>query len=155
MIYTTVLNSNQHFGATPTNTATVSYNVDWGYLDNEKKYKMRFFFNSREYGSADANSVFLVYADFVSGSNTIQSVLNKVGTVGSNFIGMIHPETVSRGGNDTVHLQAHSVDSSYIMLNNRPSNNIFTVSIRNMDGSVPNLSTLQYTLVLQFEEVNN
>lgn len=154
MIYTTVLNSNQHFGATPTNTATVSYNVDWGYLNPEKKYKMRFFFNSRSFGSADANSVYLVYADFVSGSNTIESVLNNVGRIGSNYIGMVHPETVDNQGNTAVHLQAHSVDSAYIMLNNRPSNNIFTVSIRNMDGSVPNLSTLQYTLVLQFEEVD-
>ena len=154
MIYTTVLNSNQHFGATPTNTATVSYNVDWGYLNNEKKYKMRMFFNSREFASADANSVYLVYADFVSGSNTIHSILNNVGIVGSNFIGMIHPETVSHGGNNSVHLQAHSVDSAYIYLNNRPSNNIFTVSIRNMDGTTPNLSTLQYTLVLQLEETD-
>lgn len=154
MIYTTVLNSNQHFGATPTNTATVSYNVDWGYLDNEKKYKMRMFFNSRQFAGADANSNYLVYADFVSGSNTIHSILNNVGIVGSNFIGMIHPETVSHGGNNSVHLQAHSVDSAYIYLNNRPSNNIFTVSIRNMDGTTPNLSTLQYTLVLQLEETD-
>ena len=66
---------------------------------------------------------------------------------------MIHPETVSRGGNDTVHLQAHSVDSAYIYLNNRPSNSLITISIRNMDGTTPNLGTLQYTLVLQLEEI--
>jgi hypothetical protein len=154
MLYTIVLNSNQYYGSSaPTNTANVSYFIDWSTLKNDSAYKMRMFFNSREFGSADANSVYLVNADFVSGSNTIQSIRNNQGVIGSDFIGMIHPETVSRGGNDTVHLQAHSVDSAYIYLNNRPSNSLITISIRNMDGTTPNLSTLQYTLVLQLEEV--
>jgi hypothetical protein len=154
MLYTIVLNSNQYYGTTaPTNTATVSYFIDWSTLKTDTDYKMRMFFNSREFGSADANSIYLVYADFVSGSNTIHSILNKQGVIGSNFIGMIHPETVSHGGNNSVHLQAHSVDSAYIYLNNRPSNSLITISIRNMNGTTPNLSTLQYTLVLQLEEV--
>jgi len=153
MSYTIVLNSNQYFGSTaPTNTATVSYFIDWSTLKTDTKYKMRMFFNSREFNGADADSVYLVFADFVSGSNTIQSILNKQGTIGSNFIGMIHPETVSHGGNNSVHLQAHSVDSAYIYLNNRPGNSRITISIRNMDGSTPNLGVLQYTLVLQIEE---
>lgn len=153
MNYTVILNSNNHYGSL-TNSATVSYFIDWSSFKNDTKYRMRMFFNSRSFDTADANSVFLVNADFVTGSNTIQSILNKQAGLGSNFIGMIQPETVSRGANSSVHLKCHSIDSSYIYLNNRPSNSLITISIRNMDGTIPNLGTLQYTLVLQFEEMN-
>ena len=161
MLHTVVLNSNNYFVTPVANTNEIIFNMDWSFLNPNSKYKIRFFFNSRGVNSVTADSVYNVYADFLNNANTYEPN-NNGGYTPSLFLGMIHPETVinTGGGGNTAHLQAHSVDSSYILLNSKPNSSMIKISIKNMDGSNPTLTPsdgtknfLQYTLVLQMEEV--
>ena len=167
MLHTVVLNSNNHFLTPSANTNEITFNMDWSFLKDNTKYKIRFFFNSRGINSVTADSVYNVYTDFLYNANTAEPN-NLGGYTPSLFLGMIHPETVINtgggggggGGGNTAHLKAHSVDSAYILLNSKPNNSIFKIIIKNMDGSNPNITPadntknfLQYTTVLQFEEI--
>jgi hypothetical protein len=154
MIHTVVLKSTNFYGSQPADTSDVNYSMNWGFLKDNTKYKIRAFFNSKA-GNFNANSIGLIYTDLLTSSNTYEPKGSNGGYFNSNYLTMIHPETVGHGANSTTHLQSHSVDSAYISINNKPTNSVFNVTIKNIDidGSQFDMGNVSYTLVLQFQEL--
>jgi hypothetical protein len=152
MIHTVVIKSVNGTKVATGQTGSINYTMNWGFLNDNTKYKIRSYFNSKS-GNYDGNSLGLVYADFLTASNTYEAQGNNGGYYNSNFLTMIHPETVSSGGNDDVHLQSHSVDSAWISLNNKPLNSIFNVTIKNVDNTNFTMGDVEYTLILEFHEI--
>lgn len=151
MIHTVVLKSTNYYGSAPADTGNINYSMNWGFLKDNTKYKIRAFFNSQS-GNFDGDSIGLIYTDFLTSSNTYEPNGSNGGYFNSNYLTMIHPETVAHEGGDDVHLQSHSVDSAYVSINNKPTNSVFNVSIKNIDGSAFIMGNVSYTLVLQFQE---
>lgn len=146
MIYTVVLNSRNYF-SNGGNNSSITYGIDWSFLPQGKKYKVSFSFNSKR-GTFTADNVIQVYADF-TGSPTTYEANGTVSQKVSNFLGVLHPELIS-SGNDS-HLQAHSTDNTPIFINDRPSNNTFTIRLLDNTGTAYN-PAVDYLMVLSFEE---
>lgn len=161
-IYTIVLNSVQGIAqpytdganTTTTDIRSIGYFYDWSLLPN-KKYKLNFNFSTTGHTSTLANTINL-YSDFAQ-LNT-RFATSPVGAITNtrlnySFLGMAKLTII--GANS--YLYADENLNGTIYLDNRPSNNNFSLYILNSDinKSAYSSTTLfgNYTLTLSFEEL--
>lgn len=161
MIHTVVLNSNNALSTPKTvdnpqnNGNSVNYSMDWGFLKENTQYKIRSYFNSTS-GNFNADTLVIASADFLGSSTCYEPAGLRYGRVKSDYLTMIHAESVSNGSATGVHLQTHSIDSGYIMLQSKPLNNVFNITLKLTNNTLLTCPVgFSYVLVLEFIEVDN
>ncbi len=148
MSYTVILNSTEYYGSAPANIGSIQYAVDWSFMPKGKQYKVSFNFIVGT-GSLSLN-MFLIYADFTGsplvyeGGSTIQKDV-------SNCLGIAYTGL----GSTTTTISNYRVlahENDPIVINDRPSNNVFTVRLVNVLGNLTSISRA-YQLILTFTEI--
>lgn len=150
MIYNLVLRSSTGTQVNGDNSS-MNYNVNWGFLQENKKYKLSWSFQSRNYASLTGDSQYLLYIDTFL-NQVYETTSTSTGYLNSKCLGIIHPETFDKSGSQGLILSAKCYDNPYVVMNGI-SGNILNVSIKNIDGTIPNISTTQYVIILSFEEI--
>ena len=148
-IYNIVLNS--AFGTASGDARNVSFFYDWSRLD-QGRYKLSFTFITSQFTSTNVN-VMNIYTDLCQTNTFFAS--NPDGTRNDTYsfqyLGMARPNTI--GANSYVYAPNNFNGEMY--LNQRPSNNLFTILLLNNDsGRTAYTSTNvfgNYSLVLTME----
>jgi len=152
MIYTVILSSAINSSvAVAGSRGNISYAIDWSFLPQGKKYKVSFSFQSATASLPIASNPTLIqlHVDFTAsplvyeGGSTIQQR-------NSNCLGFIFPGLGS-GTTNIANYKASASDNDPIVINDRPSNNIFTVRLLNL-GNIYALAQ-DYFLKLTFTEI--
>ena len=134
-----------------------TYVIDWNaILKPNTPYKCHFTY----LGGANVitgTKLALVYADF-TGQEVYQNSSSNMGAQRSQMIGFLKP-IVLVGSTSTCYLQAETNTNEEFKLNNRPMNNMITISIRDGTGALfsDNAGTpanpADYVLTLHFKEI--
>lgn len=150
MIYTVVIHSGQAYNIATAPSNALTYVFDWSVLPQFKKYKLRFTFTS---GLEDLlmDDIVQIVVDFTASPNTYEiDEINKNRRCASNQIGLAYPVYGYGAGNSRLYAGVN--DNVPITLNDRPSNNMFTVKLYDLDDN-PYATTIGYVLTLSFEEI--
>lgn len=144
-----IINSRNAY-STVSNYGNIQYAIDWSFLEEGKKYNLSFTFYSE---GISVNNLGTREAYFVSIPLTGSALSFSSGSIiskqSNNVIGIITSQTYSSTNYRYI---ASCVDNPSFTIENRPSNNIFTVSVLNYSGSIVNINS-DYVLTLTFEEI--
>lgn len=158
--YNLYLNSSKALNfvaGTATSQNDLTYNINWSFLPDNKKFKVSFNFHSQNITNLDGSdtTALMVYFD---SPNTYVPQSQIVGN-GNFCIGILHPYTNTVNGNNRYILQTDYQDNPPIMLLNRPYNSNLRVELQTLQESTATYAfevatNSRYALILHFEEVD-
>lgn len=153
-IVNVVLNSNNKIVGGTNNQA--QYYIDWGaILKNNKKYRLHFTYIGQS-NTCTGTKIPCIYSDIQTSSN----VTTGNGAMSTQFMGYLKIQQYAPNQN-TNYLTAEDNTNVPLYLNNRPMNNLFTITIYD-NASPPALFLDQaaipvvpgnYIMVLSFQEI--
>lgn len=148
--YNVVLSTSSYYSTSGDNN-NITYAFDWSVLPDQP-YNVHFSYLGGVNNLTGVNIANL-YIDFGANSNTFQAG-NNINALNTQFIGVLKPYVL--GGSSF--LLAEDGTNPPIYISGRPTNNIFTVEVRDNTGAlyVPTTGTLaEYRLNLKFIPVKN
>ena len=153
--YTVAIASSTRVAGTTTTLA--KYNIDWGFLPDNKAFKVSFSIITDKVNVSSYQEVAVLTADLGQSNSYRTDYFSSRGTA-TQFLGGLIPTITGTNGTSSF-LFADLNTNASIYFNNRPHNNLFDVGIYSLETGLPWTDTTggtidNYGLTLTFTVVD-
>jgi len=149
MSFSIVLNSSLGTQVSSGNNSIISYNISWDAVpDWQGKYKVGMSFITRQ-NDTTANSVGLVTVNWGAVHNCYTATAAN-GTANNSVLGYVRPAIIGTAQQ----LYSDFLTNSPVIIQQKPKNNIFSVTFLNTDGTLFSSLTGIYFLTIYFDALS-
>lgn len=158
--YNLYLNSSKAInfdGTSATNPNDLTYNINWSFLPDRKKFKVTYSFSSQNITNLTPRDVTVLMAYFDNNSSYVPQSYSV--SSGKFHLGLIMPSSSTVNGATANILSSSLYDHPPIMLHNRPFNSNLRIELQTLQEATATYAfevatTSRYVLILHFEEVD-
>lgn len=156
--YNLYLNSCKALNFDPVNQNDLTYNINWSFLPDKKRFHVTYSFCSQHITNLTANDLTVLMAYFDNNNSYVPQSYNV--SSGKFHLGLVVPQVTTISGTSRNILSSVLYDHPPIMILNRPYNANLRIELQTTNEttatfSFDNTTSSKYIMILHFEEVDD